>query len=291
MRSMTGYGRGEAVAAGWRVDVELSGGNRKQIDLALNLPSSLLSLESELRSRLASAVSRGRVVAKVVATRVEVSGSSLFCNEALARQYREALANLASALEIPMDLSVSQLLRAQDVFRIEDSGADPEMLGDAVLAALDAALLPFTAMQTTEGQHLQRDLAGRLNRIEDELHEIRQRAPGVSVTYRENLMKRLSEADIPFDLGDDRIVREVALFAERCDITEELTRLDSHIALFRSYLASEDATGRSLDFLCQEMNREINTIGSKANDAAIAHAVVRAKAELEKIREQVQNVQ
>ncbi len=146
-------------------------------------------------------------------------------------------------------------------------------------------------MQVDEGAHLRADLQARLDQIVAEIAEIRHLAPRVPPAYRQNLVKRLAESGLALDLDDERLLREIAVYAERCDITEELTRLDSHVALFRVYLASEEPMGRSLDFLCQEIHREINTVGSKANDATIARHVVNAKTELEKIREQVQNVQ
>jgi uncharacterized protein (TIGR00255 family) len=146
-------------------------------------------------------------------------------------------------------------------------------------------------MQTQEGEHLRADLIARLNTIEEEARQIAKLSPKVPAAHRENLMKRLRESGLEVDLDDDRVLKEIGLFADRCDISEELTRIDSHLAQFRTYLENDEPVGRSLDFLCQEFNRELNTIGSKANDADIAQGIVRSKTELEKIREQVQNVQ
>ncbi len=291
MRSMTGYGRGDAAADGWRLEVELSGVNRKQADISVNLPAALLELEGEARNLLAKSVSRGRVVAKVSLSRDGVGGSRLLFDEELARQYLAAAKRIAGEVGMDASHAAADLFRAPGVFRIDESGADPDEVRDALLEALVSALAQLERMQRDEGAHLRGDLQARLDTIVAEVAAIRRLAPNVAESYRRNLVKRLAESGLALDLDDERLLREIALFSERCDITEELTRLDSHVSLFRVYLASEEPMGRSLDFLCQEFHRELNTVGSKANDATIARHVVNAKTELEKIREQVQNVQ
>jgi uncharacterized protein (TIGR00255 family) len=291
MRSMTGYGRGEAVVDGWKLEVELSGVNRKQADISVNLPAALLELEGEARALVAKAVSRGRVSAKVGLSHGGGVDNRLLFDEGLARQYVEAAKRIAGESGIDSSLSAADLFRAPGVFRIDESGADPDEVRGALFEALGSALAQLVKMQADEGGHLRTDLQFRLDHIVAEVAEIRHLAPRVPPAYRQTLIKRLGESGVDLDLDDDRLLREIALFAERCDITEELTRLDSHVALVRVYLASDEPMGRSLDFLCQEFHRELNTIGSKANDATIARHVVNAKTELEKIREQVQNVQ
>lgn len=291
MRSMTGYGRGEATVNGWRLEVELSGVNRKQADISVSLPGALLELESEARQLLSRTISRGRIGAKVVLTHAEAGETRLLFDEGLARQYVAAGKRLSAECGLRADLSAADLFRAPGVFRIDESGADPAEVREPLLAALEAALGQLVKMQEEEGAHLRADLESRLVSIVAGIDGIRGLAPRVAPAYRQNLERRLAESGVSIDLGDDRLLREIALFAERCDVTEELTRLDSHIALFRNYLGSAEPAGRSLDFLCQEIHRELNTIGSKANDADIARHVVAAKTELEKIREQVQNVQ
>jgi len=288
---MTGYGRGEAVANGWKLEVELSGVNRKQADISVNLPASLLELESEARNLVAKSVSRGRVSAKVTLTHSESVDNRLLFDEGLAKQYVAAAKRIAEESGIDTHIAAADLFRAPGVFRIDECGVDPAEVRDALLAALGTGLAQLVKMQQDEGTYLRGDLQNRLDAIVGEVSEIRSLAPLVSPAYRQNLMKRLGESGLALDLDDDRLLREIALYAERCDVTEELTRLDSHVALFRNYLASDEPMGRPLDFLCQELNRELNTIGSKANDAMIARHVVNAKTELEKIREQVQNVQ
>lgn len=288
---MTGYGRGEAVSSGWKVQAELSGVNRKQSDISVSLPAALLELEGEVRGRIAASISRGRVAAKVALSHAESGGGRLVVDESLARQYLAALSRIANECLADGSATVSDLFRAPGVFRLDESGADPDEVREPLLAAIDAALAQLVGMQQEEGAHLREDLLSRLRSIGEEVEAIRKLAPLVAPAYRENLRRRLAESGFDLDLGDERLLREIALYAERCDITEELTRLDSHLARFHSYFGSSEPVGRPLDFLCQEIHREINTIGSKANNAEISGHVVTAKSELEKIREQVQNVQ
>ncbi|PAW65273.1 MAG: YicC family protein, partial [Verrucomicrobiia bacterium Tous-C2TDCM] len=272
-------------------EIELSGVNRKQVDISVNLPSALVELESEARNLLAKAISRGRLAAKVLLTHEEGNDNRLLFDEAIARQYIAAVRRIAADTGIDAHLTAADLFRAPGVFRIDETGVDPAEVREAVLTALEGALAQLIRMQRIEGEHLRADLNARLENIVGEIAGIRALAPLVAPAYRQHLLKRLRESGLSIDLDDDRLLREIALYAERCDVTEELTRLDSHAALFRTYLASDEPMGRPLDFLCQELNRELNTIGSKANDSAIARHVVNAKTELEKIREQVQNVQ
>ena len=291
MRSMTGFGRGEATANGWKVDVELSGVNRKQADVSVNLPATLMELEAEARGLLTRSVSRGRIGAKVNLSHTETGDNRLLFDEDLARQYVDAAKRLSAETGIDTRITAADLFRAPGIFKIDELGASPDDVREALMSALEGALSQLVRMQIDEGTHLRNDLAARLDSIVREVEEITTLAPLVPIGHRQNLMKRLSESGLELDLGDERLLREIAIFAERCDVTEELTRLASHINLFRTYLASDEPMGRNLDFLCQELNRELNTIGSKANDAGIARCVVHSKTELEKIREQVQNVQ
>ena len=299
---MTGYGRAEAsVGDGgdWVVAVELSGVNRKQTDIAVNLPNQLAALEPEVRKRLAAGVSRGRITARVTLETAGGGGAGgeirLRFDKSLAEQYREALRSVA--LSAADEVRARDLLRAPGVFQLVEAGIEPDEVLPDMLRVVDEALVAFVQMQEAEGRNLRADLDERLNTIAATKEEICARAPEVLKGHREALHERLSKADLEIEslLDDERIVREIALFADRCDISEEVTRIDSHLNQFRDYLDqaadSGEAVGRPLDFLCQEFNREFNTIGSKANDAEIARLVVALKTELEKIREQVQNVQ
>jgi len=291
MRSMTGFGRGEATVDQWKINVELSGVNRKQIDVSVNLPSALVELEGDLRRTVTESISRGRVTVRVNLEHTGNRAAELTFDEELARQYIEAAKTLSALGEIETRLTAADLFRAPGLFRLQDSEVDASDLRDTLLEAAGDGLNRLSEMQTQEGEHLRADLIARLNAIEEEARQIAELSPKVPATHRENLMKRLRESGLEVDLDDDRVLKEIGLFADRCDISEELTRIDSHLAQFRTYLENDEPVGRSLDFLCQEFNRELNTIGSKANDADIAQGIVRSKTELEKIREQVQNVQ
>ena len=291
MRSMTGFGRGEAAAHGWLTVVELSGVNRKQIDISINLPGALSELEPELRRTISETISRGRVNARFNLTHTESGDNQLAFDEALATQYIEAARKLAQSTGVETRLTAADLFRAPGVFRVEESKPEVEEVQESVTRALQLALDALTEMQEREGAHLQEDLEERLGKIESEISGVGSHARVVVENYRKSLFTRLNESGLEIDLDDDRVMREIGIFAERSDISEELTRIDSHISQFRQYFSSKEPVGRALDFLCQELNRELNTIGSKANDASIAQSIVNAKTELEKIREQVQNAQ
>ena len=288
---MTGFGRAECTTGEWKVEIEVSGVNRKQIDVSLNLPGSLQELEAELRRVLTESVSRGRIQARINLGHAGESSNHLAFDEGLAQQYIAAARTLAESHGVETRLTAADLFRAPGLFRIEESDARAEDLRDPIRSTLDEALAEFREMQEREGSHLRDDLQERIDEISRLLDQLRELAPRVPELHREHLQQRLEESGLEIAYDDDRVLREIALYAERCDITEELTRLDSHLSQFRSYLASTEPVGRSMDFLCQELNREFNTIGSKANDAEIAQAIVTSKTELEKIREQVQNVQ
>ncbi len=288
---MTGFGRGEAATQGWQVTAEVSGVNRKQVDISLNLPGGLGELDPALRKLISSFISRGRVNAKINITHTEAGDNHLVFDELLAGQYVDAARKIAETTDVDASLSAADLFRAPGVFRVEEAGLNPDEIRDTVESALRSALEKLAEMQQNEGEYLREDLKQRLEVIESEVAAVKERSPSVVENYRKNLFTRLNESGLELDLNDDRVLREIGVFAERCDIREETTRIDSHIGQFRKYFAQDEPVGRSLDFLCQELNREINTIGSKANDAEIAQRIVNSKTELEKIREQVQNVQ
>ncbi len=288
---MTGFGSGEAASVRWTVTVELTGVNRKQRDIATSLPQSLSSVEPEIRDRISRRISRGRINARVCVEDRSGRTQVLVLDRELARQYAEYARELAAAQGLETRLDAGDFIRAPGVFRLEEVELSAGEIGGEVLSALDTALGRLEQMQREEGKHLRSDMERRLDAIERQVAEISGLAREVVTQYRETLFGRLTDCGLAIDLKDERVLREIALYAERCDITEELTRIESHVGQFRRYLESEEPVGRPLDFLCQELNRELNTIGSKANHARISQAVVDSKSELEKIREQVQNVQ
>lgn len=291
MRSMTGFGRGQAAANGLRIEVEASSLNRKQAEVVVQCPRELAPLEERIRRRVMERIARGRVQLAVVLDRGDAAATVYQVDLPLAKVLDEAVAGLGRALGRPLAMEAADFLRQPGILTATASGIDLEAIWKTVAAALDAALDELVTMRAREGDDLRADCLARLATLDGLVGRMADRAEERPARQRELLLKRLADAGIEFDREDDRVVREIALFADRCCITEELTRLASHFDKFREYLAGADHCGRALDFLCQEIFREFNTIGSKANDAAVAHLVVEAKTELEKIREQIQNVE
>ena len=293
LMSMTGRGTGSVGGRLARVEVELSSVNRKQLDVGVGLPRFLASFESRVQEKIQGALSRGRVSGEIRVTWAEAAQvSGVRVDEARARAHVEALRTAAKKLGLPDDLKASMLLGIPEVVVSEYGTADFDALWTVVEKALNAALTGLQAMRKKEGSALGVDLRARVKQLAVLAGEIGERAPGVVATYRENLLKRIGEALKGADLaGDERLLKEIALFADRSDITEERVRLDSHLKQVDDLLKKGGVVGRTLDFLVQEMGREINTIGSKANDGEITRRVIAFKTELERIREQVQNVE
>ena len=293
MKSMTGYGRGECTAKGTRITVELNSVNRKQAEVSLGVPSELESIESDLRDLILASVSRGRVSGRVALQRSGVDrASAIAINEAQAKVYRRELSKLAKSLKIPDNLSLDSLLRLPGVMETSEPTLDARAFRPPVKRALAQALEGLLAMREKEGANLARDLVKRLCKLRRVVKRVARRAPDVLKHHRERLTERLKNAkvDVP-DMDDERLLREVVYYTDRTDITEEFTRLRSHFVQLAECRSDNVPVGRKLDFLAQEMFREINTIGSKANDANISSEVVTLKTELEKIREQVQNIE
>lgn len=290
---MTGRGTGTATNALARVEVELSSVNRKSLDIAVSLPRPLASFEAPVQRQIQQALARGRISGEVrVMWTPRAQAASVRVDESLARAHLAALRATARKLHLPDDLQASCLLELPDVLGVEHRPAELERLMPLIKKALAAALTQLQTMRRREGAALSRDLAKRLTALGRAIGRIETRAPGVAIRYRDALLARLRDALPDTDLADDeRIVKEMALFADRSDITEELVRLRSHLAQARDLLKTGGIIGRTLDFLVQEMGREINTIGSKANDGDITRRVIDVKAELERIREQIQNIE
>ncbi len=292
MKSMTGFGRGEARRDGVSWSVECASVNRKQLEAAVSLPRELSELEGQVRNLVAAGVSRGRVNVTVRSESLtESSANAVHVDHGLAQQYYQALHGLAQKLAIPAEVSLHDLMRLPGVVGLQQAETSAEQAWPLIEEAVSAALKQMNAMRETEGEHLREEMESRLSRIEGLLAAVREKAATVPETQRKLLRQRLEDAGLPLPLDDERLVKEIALFADRTDISEELSRAASHVKQFRTYLASSEPVGRSLDFLLQEFFREFNTMGSKCNQAEIAHHVVTAKTELEKIREQVQNVE
>lgn len=289
---MTGFGRGEAKGKGVSWIVECHSVNRKALEVVVSLPRNLVELESAVRNRVGAAVSRGRLNVSIQMDAAAAAGSVLRVDEPLAEQYLRALGRMAERFGFADERPrLSDLPRFPGVFQIEQAEIEAGTAWPLIERALEGALAGLIAMRTAEGASLRTDIEGRLRTLEGLLAAIQTLAPGVAGQYRRNLRQRLDEAGIPLPLDDERLVKEIALFADRCDVSEEIARAASHLKQYRACLESNEPMGRSMDFLSQELFREFNTIGSKANQAEIAHLVVNAKTEMEKIREQAQNVE
>ncbi|MCH7224633.1 YicC/YloC family endoribonuclease [Haloferula sp. A504] len=289
MNSMTGFGRGSASNDQLGATIEISGVNRKQAEVVVQGVRD--ELENRVRKTVLSKVSRGRLQVVVTLERPEGAAGAIDINSALAEQVEQAFTELSARLGRPLEVTPADLIKIPGLVRFEESAPEAAVAWELIGPALDEAIAQLLEMRRAEGADLAADLLDRLSRLESLRDEIAVLAPRRPERYREVLLKRLADSGLEINLDDDRVLREIALFADRCDISEETTRLDAHFKRFREYAASEEPAGRPLDFLCQEIHREFNTIGSKASDSAIAQHVVAAKTELEKIREQVQNVE
>lgn len=290
---MTGYGRGEATKSGSKVTVEISAVNRRQSEIALRLPPELEPLEARVRDEINRRVARGRLTVRVAWHRSDDQwASAVRINHALAKAYAAELTRLGRALKLDDPVRLEALLRIPGVVETSAGDTSAEEFWPAVEAALAKALDGLGRMREREGAHLAKDLKARIGTMRKLAEQVARQAPTVAQRYRDQLVERIRQAGVPLAPADDeRLLKEVVIFADRSDISEELTRLQSHFQQFDDCLRSSDSVGRTLDFLAQEMNREVNTIGSKANDGLISQSVVQLKAELEKFREQVQNVE
>ena len=287
MRSMTGYGKCQLQRGTWEVTVELRAVNHRYLDVAMRLPRNLLFLEDGVRKGLNKLV-RGHVDVFITVRQTEGASRQVEADTALAASYMEAANAIASATGAQDDLTVTQLLKLEGVTTLIESAMDEDAVDALCQEALTGAMANLDDMRLREGESLRADLAEHLDNVAKLREKVVTYAPKVVEEYRARLTDKLSKLPIePVDPA--RLAQEVALMADKCAIDEELSRLMSHISQLRRYLDMEGETGKKMDFLIQEMNRETNTIGSKCSDAAIAQCVVDMKSEIEKLREQIQN--
>ena len=291
MHSMTGFGRGSATADEGTATVEIACVNRKQAEVVIQLPRELNELEARIRRAVLNTISRGRIQVSVQFDRSSGAPAPVSVDLRMVDALEAAFETISQHTGRNVSPEAGDFLRTSGIIRIEESGLAAEAVWGAIEHALEVAIEQVLEMRSAEGSDLAKDLSTRLTALEKTAAAIVDKAPTRPERYREVLTKRLRDAGLELELQDERVIREIAVFADRCDISEEITRLDSHFRKFREYMAGEEPAGRPLDFLCQEIHREFNTIGSKASDASIAQHVVEAKTELEKIREQVQNVE
>ena len=291
MNSMTGFGAATAPLKAASLRIELSGVNRKQAEIVINLPRAWAELETRIRERVAAGVSRGRVNVAISLQAADDASGPLTLHEAKLRALTAQLARVQELTGQAVPLSTDVLLRLGILTEETEADVPAEEAWAAIEPALQQALDAFLAMRAREGAHLRADLLARVAKLRECREQLVAHASEVVQHHREALSRRLAESGLPLPLEDERLVKEIALFADRCDVSEEMSRLESHLHQFEQLCNSAEPLGRTLDFLCQEIFRELNTTGSKANSADLAQTVVAAKTELEKIREQVQNVE
>ena len=291
LQSMTAFGRGEAMADGYRFTVELRTLNHRFCDIRIKLPRKYTDFEEEIKRKLSSQFSRGRIEVNVVADEALDKVQHLTVDSELAETYKRLLLDLQNKLGLEASLSLDTLLHFRDIFVFEEDEEGRAQAWKVLEAALDQSVEQCIQMRKEEGSAIETDFTERLNQLETLSGEVESRTPIVVLEVRDRLQKRIEELLGQGELDESRLAQEVAILAEKSDITEEVIRLKSHIQQFRALLKASGPRGRQLEFLLQEMHREINTIGSKANDVEIANKVIQIKTELERLREQVQNIE
>ena len=291
IRSMTGYGRGEAALDGRSVTVEVRSVNNRYLDCSVKMPRAYIFAEERLKKRVQQSISRGKVDVFVTLEGQEEEGVTVQVNRPVAEGYLAALRELKDTYGLWGMPELSLLSRFPDVLTVEKAPEDVEAVADAICGALDAALADFTAMREQEGARLAADILSRGERIEALVGLVEEQSPRTVAEYRARLEEKMREVLEGAQVEESRILTEAAIFADKVAVDEETVRLRSHLAQLRAMLEQGGPTGRKLDFLIQEFNREANTIGSKCNDIATSRHVIDMKAEIEKIREQVQNIE
>ena len=288
---MTGYGRAVETIDGREITAELRSVNNRYLDCTVKMPRIYAFAEDSVKTHVKSAISRGKVDVFIAVNVMEDMQMRISVNHPVLEGYLSAMRSIASDYGVRDDISVTALSRLPDVFVVEKAEEDEEKLTQDILSVVDKALENFTAMRTTEGAALEADLRGRAATILTLVEKVEQRSPVTLAEYRARLTEKMQEVLQSTTIDEGRILQEAAIYADKIAVDEETVRLRSHLNQLETMLTNGGAIGRKLDFLLQELNREANTIGSKGNDLEQARTVVEIKAELEKIREQTQNIE
>ena len=291
IKSMTGFGREQGVVEGYEILVEIRSVNHRYFEYSSRLPRSFSYLDEKLKSFVSERVSRGKVEVSVTISKTEGVEAEIEVNQEIATGYVNALRNANIKLGLNDDLSLSDITRFPDVFKIQKVQDDEEVVWNAVKQVCFEALNKFIDMRVTEGQKMYEDISSRLDFIEDKTNEIEKISPLISENYKNRLYSKIKETLEDRDIDEQRVLTEVAIFSDKIAVDEETVRLHSHVSQLRELINSSEPVGRKLDFLVQELNREVNTIGSKAQDLSVTKTVVELKSEIEKIREQIQNIE
>lgn len=291
IKSMTGYGRAQQSVDGMNITVELKSVNHRYFEFTSKLPRNYGFLDEKLKSFFSTKLTRGKTECYVQIEAVDEPDTVISLNHSLVKGYLEAYKELSEVYGIENDIKVSNLARVSDIFAVRKKEADEDKIWLAVETVAAAALDGFIAMREREGEKLKADVLSRLDTIIENVEFIEERSPQTVAEYNEKLVARMKELLGEANIDEQRILTEAAIFADKVAVAEETVRLRSHISQLRSFLELDEAVGKKMDFLVQELNREANTIGSKAQDVEIARRVVAIKAEIEKIREQIQNIE
>ena len=289
VRSMTGYGRETAESVQWKVTVEMKSVNNRFLDITVKMPKQYNPLEDLIKKEISAVLNRGHVDAYITVEEVGERKQSIAVDMDLALDYCRAMKEIAEATGLPYQIDITDVASYYGVLTAQKEESDLDELWETMRVAVKGSLMQLFDMRVTEGSKLAVDIESRLDILAGIREKILVRSPLVVADYREKLAQRIQDVLGEVEIDQDKLLNEVAFFADKADIAEELTRLKSHFEQFHDNLVKDEPVGRKLDFILQEINREINTIGSKANDTEISHLVIEAKGELEKIREQVQN--
>ena len=291
IKSMTGYGRARQTWNQRDITVEVRSVNNRYLDCTVKMPRIYTFAEDAIRSRVQKAISRGKVDVYISVDATAADTAVVSVNQGLAAGYFRALKELQDTFHLEGELSSAVLAKFPDVLSVTKADEDMETVTEDLCAVLDEALESYNAMRATEGEKLAADIGGRLANIEALTAQVEERSPQTVAEYRQKLTARMQEVLQNTNIDEQRILTEAAIYADKIAVDEETVRLRSHVSQLRGMLLSNEPMGRKMDFLIQEVNRESNTIGSKCNDITIAQVVVSLKAEVEKIREQVQNIE
>lgn len=291
IKSMTGFGRCEVAENNRKFTVEMKAVNHRYLDVNIKMPKSLNFFESAIRTELKNYISRGKVDVFINVSNLTGNDTAVIVNAPLAAEYKAAIDQIGEQLGISHEVSAYQLSRLPEVITLEKNELDKEAALALLMKAVNEALSDFNAIRSREGEKLCDDISSRLDTIEGYVSFIEQRSPQTVVEYRERLTRKMQEVLENTHIDESRILTEAAMYADRIAVDEETVRLRSHISQMRELLKSKTPVGRKLDFIVQELNRETNTIGSKCNDSEIVKIVLDTKSEIEKIREQVQNIE
>ena len=291
VKSMTGYGRAREMRNGRDITVEVRSVNNRYLDCTVKMPRAYIFAEDRMKARVQQAISRGKVDVFVTIDASAADEAVVAVNEPLARGYYEALTRLKTMFSLPGEVTPEVLAKFPDVLAVTKAEEDVEAIAADICAVLEDALAAYNEMRAVEGAKLAEDVGGRAAVIEETVDKVEQRSPETVAAYRQRLETKMMEVLQSATIDESRILTEAAIFADKVAVDEETVRLHSHMAQLRTMLAGDVPVGRKLDFLVQEINRECNTIGSKCNDLTIAQDVVNMKAEVEKIREQIQNIE